>query len=100
MKRCIVLYLLIAVSTLLGQLALSTIRGSVKDPAGADAVDAEIKLTNDERNIQRTVRTNSSGDYEFPDVVRGVYRVTATAPGFRAFVADNIILESNQIRRI
>src|SRR5262249_31565330 len=100
MKRLIILCLFAAVSTLVAQLALSTIRGSVKDPTGSDVVDAEIKLTNVETNIQRTVRTNQSGDFEFPDVVRGTYRLTAIGPGFRAFVADNIILESNQIRRI
>jgi TonB dependent receptor len=32
--------------------------------------------------------------------LRGTYRLTATAAGFKTFVADNIILETNQVRRI
>ena len=80
MKRWLVLYFITTLSILLGQVALSTIRGSVKDPSGSDVFDAEIKLTNVETNIQRTVRTNQSGDFEFPDVVRGTYRLTARLP--------------------
>jgi hypothetical protein len=92
---------LIAAATLLvAQLALSTIRGAVKDPSGSAVVGAEIRITNLRTNIQRTTATNESGDFEIPDLGSGVYRLTATSPGFGTFVADNIILESSQIRRI
>ena len=44
--------------------------------------------------------TNESGDFEIPDLQRGTYRLTARAPGFKTWVADQIILETSQIRRI
>ncbi|HWR35729.1 MAG TPA: carboxypeptidase-like regulatory domain-containing protein, partial [Clostridia bacterium] len=85
---------------LMAQLTLSTIRGTVTDPAGALVVKAEIRVTSLETNFNRTTLTNENGEFEIPDVRRGTYRLTATSPGFKNFVADNIILESSQIRRI
>jgi Carboxypeptidase regulatory-like domain len=83
-----------------GQLLVSTIRGTVADPTGAVVSDAEIAVLNLGTNIGRSVRTNEAGDFEIPDLARGTYRLTATQVGFKTFVADNIILDSNQIRRI
>ncbi len=82
------------------QLTVSTIRGTVSDASGAAAVGANITLVNLDTNIQRIVKANESGDFEIPDLLRGTYRLTASQSGFKSWVADNIILESNQIRRI
>src|SRR5262245_17120321 len=87
-------------SSLLAQLTVSTIRGSVRDPSGAVVAGANITITNLGTNIARTTSANENGDYEIPELQRGSYRLTASAPGFKNFVADNIILETNQIRRI
>jgi hypothetical protein len=94
-----------AISILLGaqlsaQLSVSVVRGTAADPTGAVVPHAKITLLNLETSSSRTVTTNSDGDYEIPDLLRGRYKLTATAQGFKTFVADNIILESNQIRRI
>jgi hypothetical protein len=82
------------------QLTVSTIRGSVSDPAGAAVAGANITAVNQETNIARSVVSTSSGEFEIPDLQRGNYRLTATQPGFKTFVADNIILETSQIRRV
>jgi hypothetical protein len=87
-------------SPLLGQLALSTIRGAATDPTGAVVTNASIELLHLETNAKREVVTNESGDFEIPDLQRGTYRLTARAPGFKTWVADQIILETSQIRRI
>ena len=87
-------------ANLLAQLTVSTIRGSVRDPSGAVVAGANITITNLGTNIARTAIANENGDYEIPELQRGSYRLTASAPGFKNFVADNIILETNQIRRI
>jgi hypothetical protein len=85
---------------LLAQLTTSTIRGSAADPSGAAVANANVTLTNLGTGISRAVVTNENGDYEIPDLQRGSYRLNASAPGFKGFVAENIILESNQTRRI
>ena len=82
------------------QLIVSTIRGSVTDPAGAPVSEAELNVVNLGTNIPRTVRSNAEGEYEVSDLASGSYRLTATRDGFKTFVADNIILENTQIRRI
>jgi hypothetical protein len=82
------------------QLTVSTLRGTITDPAGAVVVHAKITASNQETNLTREVFTNGDGDYEIPDLQRGTYRLTATQTGFKTFVADNVVLESSQIRRI
>ena len=62
--------------------------------------DAELKVVNLGTNIVRSVRSNAEGEYEVADLSSGSYRLTATRDGFKTFVADNIILENSQIRRI
>src|SRR2546425_38691 len=91
---------LVAAGTTAAQTSFSTIRGAVKDPTGAAVSGAEMNLVHLETNLTRAAQSNESGDFEFPDLQRGTYRLTARRPGFRTFVADNIILESSQIRRI
>ena len=100
LRFCGLLAALVACSTLLGQLTLSTVRGTVIDPTGAVVSAAAITLTNLETNAKRDVKTSDTGDFEIPDLQRGTYRLSATASGFKTFVADDIILEGSQIRRI
>lgn len=93
--------LLISLAAQLGaQTDLSTVRGTVTDRSGGVVANAGVKLVNVQTGLERQATTTVNGDFEFPDLKRGTYRLTASAPGFRNFIADNIILESNQIRRI
>jgi len=87
-------------SPLFGQLTLSTIRGTATDPSGAVVIHANIEVLHLETNAKRQVLTNESGDFEISDLQRGTYRLTARAPGFKTWVAEEIILETSQIRRI
>jgi hypothetical protein len=61
--------------------------------------NTNIELLHLETNAKRQVLTNESGDF-VPDLQRGTYRLTARAPGFKTWVADQIILETSQNRRI
>src|SRR5579863_2821236 len=98
LRMCILAGLISAGSW--AQLTVSTLRGTITDPAGAVVVHAKITALNQETNLNREVLTNGNGDYEIPDLPRGTYRLSATQTGFKTFVADNVVLESSQIRRI
>ena len=87
-------------SSLFGQLTLSTVRGAATDPTGAVVANVRIELLHLETNAKRQVLTNDAGDFEIPDLQNGTYRLTAQAPGFKTWVADQIILATSQIRRI
>ena len=99
-RRLSIVGLFLTGTALMAQLTLSTIRGTATDPSGAAVANTEVTVTNLETNEKRTVVTNDKGDFEIPDLYRGSYRLTATQPGFKTFVADNIILEGQQIRRV
>jgi hypothetical protein len=93
-------YLAVAGLPLLPQQIASTIRGSLTDQSGAVLAQAQVVLINPATNTSRTVTSNGNGDYEIPGLLRGSYRLTITHPGFKTFVADNILLETSEIRRI
>jgi hypothetical protein len=88
------------VASAMAQLTLSTLRGTVSDQSGAVIANTQIAVTETETNLLRSVNSNENGDFEIPDLRPGKYRLVATAPGFKSFVADNILLESNQVRRV
>jgi len=95
------LLLLAAVLPLLAQSDKSTIRGTVTDPTGAVVPQAEIVATETATNsIARKVVTDANGNYEMADIKPGAYRLKADAPGFKSFVAENLLLETAQIRRV
>ncbi len=87
-------------ATLSAQLTLSTVRGTAADPTGAVIAGAEITVVNQQTNEKRTVTTNGNGDYEIADLYRGSYRLTATQPGFKTFIADDVVVEGQQVRRV
>ncbi len=90
----------LAVGIAAAQLSTSTIRGHVNDPTGAAVAGAPVKVVNTQTAVERSVATNDEGDYEVPDLQRGSYRITVTQAGFKNFIADNVVLETSQIRRI
>jgi len=92
--------LLALLAPALAQTDLSTIRGNVNDTTGAAIAGAKVNLTNVQTGLERQAVTSVTGTFEFPDLKRGTYKLQVSSPGFKSFIADNIILESNQIRRV
>jgi hypothetical protein len=60
----------------------ATVVGRVTDPSGAIVSNAEVALRNLNLDTVLTRKSNSSGEYEFPDVQIGTYTVSISAPGF------------------
>src|SRR5579872_430548 len=82
------------------QMVQSTIRGTATDPSGAVVPNVTITLINLGTGVTTSGHTDQNGDYEIPGLLRGTYRLTATATGFSTFVADDVVLDSSQTRRI
>jgi hypothetical protein len=84
-----------------GQEGLSTLRGTATDASGAVVpgvtVTAREVLTN---VVVRTVTTDAQGNYEMPALKSGSYQVTATLAGFKKSVVDDVLLQSNQVKRV
>jgi hypothetical protein len=54
---------------------------------------ANVTLTNDNTGVNAVKSSNETGHYLFDMVVPGHYSVAVTAPGFKAFVQKNILVE-------
>jgi hypothetical protein len=82
------------------QADLATVRGTVTDPARSVVPNVAVQLINEGTNATRTANTNQSGDFEFPYVVQGTYRLTAAAPGFKNYTASEILIRARETRRV
>ena len=60
----------------------------------------QIELANIETNTSREAVTNTDGDFEIPYVSPGTYRLTASASGFKNFVASHIVLRARETRSV
>jgi hypothetical protein len=73
-----------------------SIFGTVTDSTGALVSSAKANLTDTEHGFSRTVSTNSSGAYLFPDIPIGTYTLTVEAPTFKTSIDQGIIVDANQ----
>src|SRR6266404_151400 len=100
MKSVLLATALLCISAF-GQETLSTLRGTATDTSGALVPGVSITVVETLTNAEtRKVNTDSQGNYEIPGLKQGTYRLTAAMRGFKQFAANEIILSSNQIRRI
>jgi hypothetical protein len=72
------------------QLFPGRIAGRVHDAQGAVVAGATVKLTNPSTGLERTVTTDDSGDFNFPDLALGTYQLTISKPGFQTTVLTDI----------
>ena len=91
---------LLSLPGLLAQTTLSSIRGTVTDQTGAVVPGVEISVIDVETNISRSSVSDDVGNFEVPNLKLGNYRLEAKMPGFESFVAQDIFLQSNQVKRI
>ncbi len=92
--------LLITALCALAQFDSAAVVGSVRDEKGGAISGAKVVLRNNDTGIQQTVQSSDSGDFIFPTVRIGSYKVTAEMQGFTTAIADNINLTVNARQRV
>lgn len=98
---CALMLGLAACTVLNAQTAFSTLRGTVSDATGASVQNAVVTLNEAATGIEvRHQTADAQGNYEFPDLKPGTYRLKCSMQGFQAFQADGIVLDSGQVRRL
>ncbi len=90
---CLIAGSLLAGTDLVAQSATGSIVGIVQDSSGGVVVGAQANLLNVDKNQSATAVTNKLGYYSFPVLQPGLYRLTVQAPGFKAYVQENIHLD-------
>lgn len=81
---------------LAGQGLTGQISGTVTDQTGSGVPGATVTLTNVETSQPREVTTGSTGDFVFPQLLRGTYRLTVTAQGFKRFERETVELTATE----
>src|SRR5436853_1700287 len=66
------------------QTGLTSLRGTVTDPAGALVPGAQAELKNNATGFHATTKTDSNGAHEFPQIAPGRFTITVTMTGFAA----------------
>ena len=72
------------------------VRGGVYDQNGGALQGAKVSLIDTGTNAQRSVLTESTGEYAFSEVVPGTYMLVAEAPGFKKFEQKGVIIGTQE----
>jgi Carboxypeptidase regulatory-like domain len=72
---------------------LSTITGTATDPNGAVVPNVKVTIINSAtKAVARLTSTNGAGIYTVPEIAVGTYILQASAPGFKAFQLNGIVV--------
>lgn len=74
----------------------ASISGTVVDSSQATVAGSQVTLTNVGTAQARTVASSDQGLFEFPDLPPGVYKVTVSKAGFKAWDQSSITLAVSQ----
>lgn len=77
------------------QVITAAVRGSIMDEQGAALAGADVTITNVENAFARTAKSGVDGEYNFPDLPVGSYRLQVTHAGFKAQAQTGIVLHLN-----
>src|SRR5258706_6862973 len=80
-----------------GQVNTATLLGTVKDPTSAAVPNATVVVKSLETGQERTIVTDSTGNYTFANLQVGHYRLTVWAPGFKTTAISDIELQVAQM---
>src|ERR1700689_2757470 len=94
-------FCVLTATTSLAQVVItSTILGTVTDPQGALIAGAKVTLTNVDTGVQWKAATAASGDYQFPNLIAGHYKVEVFKDGFARTVSTDVALENGTKQRV
>lgn len=77
-----------------------SILGTVSDGAGAVIPNASVQLINPANGSNVTTMTDEQGNFQFPNVKIGTYRIKVEMSGFVTSVAENINLTVNARQQV
>lgn len=93
-RWCLSLSVLFATFQLRAEVT-GSISGYVRDPSGTALAGATLTIDQQSTGYTRTVETDVGGQYRFPALPPGRYRLTATLDKFQSEVIDDIDLSVN-----
>ena len=79
-----------AAVSLFGQAGSGELTGRVLDPSGNSISGVQVTAENESTRIAQQTVTTSSGDFLFVQLQSGIYRITASANGFKRTEREGI----------
>ena len=79
-----------AASALAQQINSGAVSGSVTDSSGAVMPNVKVVATSPALQGEATFKTTGQGEYRFPALPLGTYRISFEAPGFATQVRDKV----------
>ncbi|HEX6718058.1 MAG TPA: TonB-dependent receptor [Pyrinomonadaceae bacterium] len=96
-------FFILAVAIILGLAAKqvyaqgnATLTGAVTDPNGAVVAGATVKAVNVGTNVSTDTQTTNDGNYRFPTLPVGTYKISVEASGFKSAQVENVVLTVGQ----
>ncbi len=83
-----------------GQAVNATLVGTVSDPSGAVLTNANVTITEVSTGLTRSAKTNDSGNYVFPNLPPGTYKVSIESQGFKRAERSGAVLDINSTVRV
>lgn len=96
---CFCLAALLSV-TALAQFDSATVLGTIRDANGSAIAGAKVSLKNIATEITVIAQTDANGDYLFPNVKIGSYKVSAELQGFTTAVVERVEIVVNARQRV
>ena len=76
----------------------ATLQGTVSDVKGAVVPNATVTVRSQATSLERTVQTDSNGNYQVAALPAGVYTVEVQAQGFKRQVVSDLSIEVARTR--
>ncbi len=86
--------------TLQAQTFRGALTGTVTDSSGAAIPNATVQLANPSTNEVLTVRSNGAGDFNYPELPVGTYKLTVTMDGFETSITDKIDVQVSLVKSL
>jgi len=96
----VVVLIAFAAGSLVGQQFPGRITGTVRDAQGAVVPGATIKLSSPTTGQERTVTTDSTGNFNFPELALGTFRLTVSKEGFGTTVVTDIATSEGLVNNV
>ena len=94
-RLAVVFVLLVSIAAMAQTTQVSQVSGRVSDQTGAVVPNADVKITNVETGLTRSVQTDVNGAYVLPNLPVGQYRLEVQKQGFTTFIQQGIVLQVN-----
>src|ERR1051325_11067340 len=82
------------------QAVYGSISGNVVDASGAAVPNAKITIADVSKGVNFSTETNESGNYSQTHLIPGTYQVRVEAPGFSAYLSQNVPVSADAVAQV